>query len=314
MTLSYWGRLLSYHSTELIQKKLFECYKELPIDNINETSYNNCYRFIYFLKHGENFFKQAEHSPYSIQPMLLFYGVSQLIKACLLTVDPNYPETSSVLAHGVSSRKRKKQQYSFLKDEVKIQKNGLFPHIAKKLYNINHLETEKYSMEYLFKHIAEMDEIITFHTSKSCFNKVEFKDNFFILTDQISQHYHLSAYRFAEYLCDKYGFSIFKNINNEVYITKEGGMYYDIQPFSYNMSDQLYYLPSDRDSLSLLPELLSHYLILYNLSMISRYETEWWYDLLLTAPNSDYPFILRYLEIVKRKIPFFVYEFLKDTI
>ena len=61
-----------------------------------------------------------------IQPILLFYGFVHLIKACLLQQDPCYPENTSVFAHGVTTRKRKKQQYEFLKDEVKFQKNGLF--------------------------------------------------------------------------------------------------------------------------------------------------------------------------------------------
>ncbi len=57
--------------------------------------------------------------------MLLFYGMSQLFKACLLTIDPNYPESTTVLAHGVTTRKRKKQGYQFLEDEVKVQKKWI---------------------------------------------------------------------------------------------------------------------------------------------------------------------------------------------
>ncbi len=78
--------------------------------------------------------------------MLLFYGISQLFKACLLTIDPNYPESTTVLAHGVTTRKRKKQGYQFLEDEVKVQKNGLFTHVAEQLFHMKHLESEKFNM------------------------------------------------------------------------------------------------------------------------------------------------------------------------
>ncbi|HZH59978.1 MAG TPA: YaaC family protein, partial [Metabacillus sp.] len=91
----YWERLLSYHSTQIIQKKLEKCYQKLEHENSSALSYDNCYRFIYFLKHGENFFLQANQSPHAIQPILLFYGISQLLKACLIIKDPNYPSTSS---------------------------------------------------------------------------------------------------------------------------------------------------------------------------------------------------------------------------
>ena len=70
-----------------------------------------------------NYIKQLH---FLFKPMLLFYGMGQLFKACLLTIDPNYPESTSVLAHGVTTRKRKKQGYQFLEDEVKIQKNWTY--------------------------------------------------------------------------------------------------------------------------------------------------------------------------------------------
>lgn len=87
-----------------------------------KKSFENCYPFIYYLEHGKNYYELYKVAPFSIQPMLLFYGISQLFKACLLTIDPNYPESTTVLAHGVTTRKRKKQGYQFLEDEVKVQK------------------------------------------------------------------------------------------------------------------------------------------------------------------------------------------------
>ena len=99
------------------------------------------------MEHAQIYYKQAADSPLLIQPILLFYGFVHLIKACLLTIDPNYPENTSVLAHGVSTRKRKKQQYEFLKDEVKFQKNGLFPCMLENMFNIKHLEGDKINHE-----------------------------------------------------------------------------------------------------------------------------------------------------------------------
>ena len=87
-----------------------------------------------------------------------------------------------------------------------------------------------------------------------------------------------------------------------------------IDGVSFHIDKGEFYLPTSRDRLSKLPEILIHYLILYNLSMISRYETEWWYDLLLGSSNDDYPFILRYMEIAKRKIPYFVLNFIEHSL
>lgn len=121
-----------FRSADVAQRFLLQCYKQQQREDAVQRSYTNCYPFLYYLEHGQNFYAAARQSPLSIKPVLLFYGMVQLIKACLLTVDPDYPESTSVLAHGVSTRKRKKQGYEFLDDEVKIQKNGLFTHFSEK--------------------------------------------------------------------------------------------------------------------------------------------------------------------------------------
>ncbi|MDY0394730.1 YaaC family protein [Virgibacillus halophilus] len=41
-------------------------------------------------------------------------------------------------------------------------------------------------------------------------------------------------------------------------------------------STQNIYFPADRKQCLSLPEAVVHYLLLYNLSMLSRYEAEWW--------------------------------------
>jgi hypothetical protein len=316
MKSSTWERLLSYHSTEIVQRKLEKCYEQLSYNNASELSYENCYRFVYYLKHGENFFLQAAQSPPAIQPMLLFYGISQLLKACLITIDPEYPSTSSVLAHGVSSRKRKKQQYHFLKDEIKIQRNGLFPHVATKLFQIQPLESEKYSMELLLKQIAEMNELFLFHHSKVNFIDVEVTKDQILITGDTAQLFHLSSERLAEYLVERFLYSLATEIDHQgVFLKSHTSLTtFNCMPFLLHLEEGKYYLPTSRDTFSKIPELLVHYLLLYNLSMISRYETEWWYDLLLNTSNDDYPFILRYLEIAKRKIPYLVLDFLKHTL
>lgn len=316
MKSSTWELLLSYHSTEIAQRKLEKCYEQLSYNNASGLSYENCYRFVYYLKHGENFFLQATQSPPAIQPMLLFYGISQLLKACLITIDPEYPSTSSVLAHGVSSRKRKKQHYHFLKDEIKIQRNGLFSHVATKLFQIQPLESEKYSMELLLKQIAEMNEVFLFHHSKINFIDVELTKDRILITGDTAQLFHLSSKRLAEYLVERFSYSLTTEIDQHHVLLKGDAPMatFNCMPFSLHLEEGKYYLPTSRDTFLKMPELLVHYLLLYNLSMISRYETEWWYDLLLSTSNDDYPFILRYLEIAKRKIPYLVLDFLKHTL
>lgn len=49
--------------------------------------------------------------------------------------------------------------------------------------------------------------------------------------------------------------------------------------------------------------LQSHYLILYNLSMLARYETEWWHTCMTYKETLDYPVIKSFLTDSSRQVP-----------
>ena len=102
-----------FFSASSSQLFLRKCYSQLHIAEAEQKSYQNCYPFIYYLEHAKTYYEQANLSPLSIKPILIFYGFAQLLKACLLTIDPNYPESTSLLAHGVTTRKRKNNNMNF---------------------------------------------------------------------------------------------------------------------------------------------------------------------------------------------------------
>ena len=62
-----------------------------------------------------------------------------------------------------------------------------------------------------------------------------------------------------------------------------------------------------------IPEIINHYLLMYNLSMIARYETEWWYELLSQYISDDYVMIERYMEIAEDKFPAYIMMLLEET-
>ncbi len=166
-----------------------------------KKSFENCYPFIYYLEHGKNYYELYKAAPFSIQPMLLFYGISQLFKACLLTIDPNYPESTTVLAHGVTTRKRKKQGYQFLEDEVKIQKNGLFTHVAEQLFHMKHLEAEKFNMLELMGNIPELQNLFRYSQKVSTLYKIDSTNkNELSFSVNILDRLHMTKERFSRYI------------------------------------------------------------------------------------------------------------------
>lgn len=299
---------LSASSSQLFLKKR---YHRLHISEAEQKSYQNCYPFIYYLEHAKTYYEQANISPLSIKPILLFYGYVQLLKACLLTIDPNYPESTSLLAHGVTTRKRKKQQYEFLQDEVKVQKNGLLTCVAEKLFQLKHLEGEKFTMETLINEIPEMQNSSLFSTKK--FEPLISTSNGYLLSKSILDCYQMTSNRFLDFIQSKTKqVFLLHEVNDDLLLINDDTLPYNsTSPIRYHTELQLFMLSLNKHSNGyILPELLSHYLLLYNLSMIARYETEWWSELSKTTPNDDYPTIIRFLQTTQIKTPFLVFNWL----
>lgn len=304
-----WKSYSSFFSAEYCQRYLKNSYQKHRIDHPEQKSYENGYAFLYYLEHGKIYYEQAGKAPLILKPILLFYGLVHLIKACILTVDPAYPETTVVLAHGVSTRKRKKQNYVFFQDEVKLQKNGLFPFISEKLFHMKHLEGEKVIMEELLQLIPELDELFALMTGAGTFKKLDQEEDYLIIPEEILDSYHMTDNRFKDYLTAKLGESIAFSEDLMGFSLQEDVLE-AASPLKYNYEGGFYALPAKKGSYVDFPELLIHYLLLYNLSMIARYETEWWSELSKMMPNSDYPFIDTFLQITMEKGPFLIYQIL----
>ncbi|MFC3883433.1 YaaC family protein [Bacillus songklensis] len=306
----------TFYSATYTQEYLYHCYREKDLPEAEKKSFENCYPFIYYLEHSQNYYNVGFNAPLAIKPMLLFYGMTQLLKACLLTIDCDYPHNTSVLAHGVSTRKRKKQSYDFLDDEVKVQKHGLFSHIGQVMFHVEQLEGNKYSMFHLLSLIPELSSLfMEYQKEPTCFKISTCLEDTFQFPNFVLDQYHMSQDRFCTYLQEKTGLP-FKHLRNEgdclmFYLDQQIDLNF-CSPLMYHLYDQGYYFPFNRERIDYFPEILSHYLLLYNLSMISRYETEWWYELLHTYTSNDFPFISKFLSISGEKIPYLLSDFLEN--
>jgi hypothetical protein len=304
-----WKNYSCFFSAEYCQQYLKSCYQKQNIDHPEQKSYENGYAFLYYLEHGQIYYQQAKKSPLIIKPILLFYGLVHLIKACILTVDPAYPETTAVLAHGVSTRKRKKQNYLFTQDEVKLQKNGLFPFMSEKMFHMKHLEGEKVVMEELLQLIPELNDLFFQLQGKKTFVPLHENHNHLFIPETILDHFHMTEGRFKEFFASKFKRELDFSSEGLSFLLNEQHLT-ETSPLSYNLEGQSYSLPLSKGKLFNFPELLVHYLLLYNLSMIARYETEWWSELTKMMPNHDYPFICSFLDVTMEKGPFLIYQYL----
>ncbi|PAD57706.1 hypothetical protein CHH92_23825, partial [Bacillus sonorensis] len=307
-----WKELELFYSVETAQNFLEMVYKNLGMDDAKKNSYKNGERFIFFLKHAEAFYKQAKMASIEIKPILLFYGMAQLLKACILTSDPSYPSHTSVLAHGVTTRKRKKQNYLFYEDEVKIQRNGLCMHVIQSLFQLKGLEDERFSMKQLLVNIPEINNVLSFQKRENPMVKAVLDKGCIRLPAYTADAYNMSAQRFIEHV--KYHLNWVLSGKDKDWLTFSADQkeYHPSTSTSllFDLESGTFLFPAARDRFLKLPEILIHYLIAYNLSMIARYETEWWYDLLLQCASDDYVIIQQFLHITEKKFPYYIAKLL----
>lgn len=308
---NYWDPFLPYQSAPFSQNYLRSIYEKREIKEAVSKSYQNGYTFVYYLIHGKRFFDQARTSPYEIKPLLLFYGTVQFCKACLLTVDQDYPENSTVLAHGVSTRKIKKQNFQFLHDSILIQKKGLFPHMAATLFGLGPLEGKKLRMEDLFHYLPDLNSLYKKIKGRRLCRPVEKGEKgSFQVERKLLIDLQMSEERFFRFFKDL--FIPNRDLSSKPYFGLKTVQSSEKKtPFLIDLEGH-YYLPTAKEDYPILPELLVHYLILYNLSMICRYETEWWNDLFLQRSSQDISFIQAFIELTERKIPYLISQFLEN--
>jgi hypothetical protein len=308
-----WKSYSFFFSAENTQVFLKNKYLKQKIENPEQKAFENCYAFIYYLEHGQVYYKQAESSPLIIKPILLFYGLVHLIKACILSINPLYPENSSVLAHGVTTRKRKKQNYQFFHDEVKFQKHGLFPYMSDTMFHMEQLEGDKLSMGELLKMLPECDELFSKLEGTRNFVKLEELGGHLLIPEKILDHFHMSANRLRDFLYSKFH-DQFLFSGESLTFTIGDSIFKKPSPIKYHLEEKFLAFPIHKDHFFHLPELLVHYLLLYNLSMIARYETEWWGELTKMMATKDYPFIHSFLDLTIEKGPFLIYQYLAGEI
>ncbi|CQR45790.1 hypothetical protein BN1058_00028 [Paraliobacillus sp. PM-2] len=303
-------------SQENARDYLNHCYQKQEIKNHKKWSYHNCERFYYMIKHGLTYYKTGDQSPVMIRPLLYYYGMMHLIKACLLTIIPSYPKSTTLLAHGLSTRKQKKQNYQLLRDEVKIQQKGLFPYFSTHLFQVKTFTKEKFLIEHLLQAIPELDTLFSLQQQQSNFIMVG-KINEYTLTfpEKILDIYHVSQNRFIEKLQAYINIASINKVNSGFQLLLHEPVAVMVnQPLYFHSQNACIYFPLNNHIPFQNHEMMHHFMLLYHLSMLARYESEWWGDFVQTQQSSDYSIITQFLNVTSKKVPSYLGYYLQQYI
>jgi hypothetical protein len=309
-----WGLFLYFESTPTTKDYLFRSYSRLESEkDATRLAFENTQKLIYLLKQGAAYFNSAKHSDIIVRPLLLYYGITSLMKAIILIKDPYYPRTTSVLQHGITTRKKKKSNYIFQQDEIKVQKDGLLP-LFSQLVIADPLKLHsKYKVSDLFGLIPELQDSfsllfqrktminlrVTRESPSSCifsFSKKELEENSLAFSDAISM------------------FPVNILANEEIVILSEEELSFTLitskscylperdnaQIFRDYRGDYFFYF---RNPLSISNDIIVYNMLMYILGMLCRYDTELWGEILFSFNSNDLFIIEEFLNLALRKFP-----------
>ncbi len=325
-----WDTFVYFESEPTTKQFLQMIYEKTDKNHGYKHAFANTSKFIYFIKQGKEYFFSASKSDLLVKPLLIYYGMMSLLKAVILTRDPNYPSRSGVLRHGLTTRKLKKSNYQFHDDEIKIQKDGLlslyYTLITEK--PINDIEGNKYKIKELLSLLPELHESYQrlyqeqiiypiFFTKPLSPSKNEFKISSSILSlyqEDSSQLLH-ALNRYSNH--KNHPFTLVSEQTDYLtFVWMKSDNITTVSTFQHPMFTLDYkgrsYLRPFKENSFFLPEMMIDYMLMYNLGMLCRYDTELWGEIIFSFASEDMYIINEFVNLTLRKFPNLILNALFD--
>lgn len=324
---------LFYENEMFARSFLKQRYTSLGIDKPDSAAFKNVQSFNAYIRQARAIFQSLNQRDLWVQPLLLYYGMMSFMKAWILTLDIHYPQNTSVLRHGLSTRKRKKEAHPFFQDEIRVQKEGLFP-LAASLLGSPLLTGDSYTppeligmisdLQMSYQRIFHQDSLfpVIIQTART----IHSQGMTFRIPETILDRLHLTSTSFVQKLNQVIGFPLFNLMEQEQRDSFLTLIWHhpDVQhvdqwqhgfrhPWFYEDKKGDYYLwCGNNRPIQPISELLAQFMLLFSLSMICRYETPLWGEIIYTSTTEDAILIQQLLTLVQRKFPQLILQKLAD--
>jgi hypothetical protein len=326
-----WEEYLVLENEVATRVLLKEKYQNMEIPNPERVAFKNAHPFICYIKQARSIFQTFHRNSLWVQPLLLYYGTMALFKAFVLTKEIDYPQNTFVLRHGLSTRKRKKQSYQFFKDQIRVQRDGLFPLVAK-ILQCPVLSGESFTAEELFSVIPELQVRYQQFFSTPSLTPVNIDKEYtdqgmrFFIQERVLNQLHLSPNSLVEKLNAQVGYPLFSldvsvSMDKNIYLLWKHPEISHVQkwhqgfghPWFFENIKGDFYLWINHAHHSTPPcEILAQYMLLFALGMLCRYEATLWGEMICSYIPEEMVLIQQFLSITKRKLPHLVLNQLRE--
>ncbi|MBA4541945.1 MULTISPECIES: YaaC family protein [Thermoactinomyces] len=314
------------------QRFLLNAYQKSGTPQPEKMAFRNAAAFSAYIRQALSIFRPGREENIWMQPVLDYYGMMSLIKAWILTRVPDYPQNTSVLRHGLSTRKRKRESYRLLEDEVRIQKEGLYPLVAGLLGNPPDAG-DSYRLKTLFSFLSDLsasyerimgetplipvtvgrqtslyaDEAMPLEIAETVLDRIHLTPEAFVSR---LNHYSKGALFSLGTPVIRSGLLQLRWSHPDVRHVNdwEKGFHH---PWFYEDKKGNHYLWFGNDCLGTpVDELLVHFMLLFALSMLCRYEPPLWGEIMLDHTGEEQILVCGLLRLIPRKVPHLVLNLL----
>lgn len=305
-----WDTFVYFENEQTASEFLRGRYADQGMDPVQRHVYQATPKFIFSFKQAREYYRAAEHCDILTKPLLLYYGMMALSKALITSYDPEYPSTTSVLKHGLSTRKLKRDDYSFAEDEVRVQKDGIF-HVLHRILDGPPFEAQhRFQMKQLLAVIPELIPTYERLYGTPQVTRLDVQDR----TWHVPRQFVAGSEKTKEELLDllnhhgseslRFSFPEGMDDAGVLRIAFEGEENEDRHhPLLLHDFSGQPHLRFPHEGNLVLPEISVHYMIMFVLGMLCRYETERWGEMILTFSSHDTFLINEFLNVSMRKFP-----------
>lgn len=310
-----WDTFVYYENEQTSSDFLRQCYEKAGLEQVSKWVYQATPKFIFAIKQAREYYRAAEHCDILTKPLLLYYGMMALSKALITSRDPEYPSTTSVLKHGLSTRKLKRDEYAFADDEVRVQKDGIF-HVLHSTLNGPPLENQqRFRMKELLAVIPELMFSYQRLYGQPQVCSLDVRDEAPHLVWHLPRQFVSGCEKTKEELLDllhrhggehvRFSFPDGQDETGVLRLRLEqvGVRAHPTHPLVLHDFAGQPHLRYPHENDLVLPEISVHYMVMFVLGMLCRYETERWGEMILTFSSHDTFLINEFLNVSMRKFP-----------
>ncbi|WP_018131387.1 YaaC family protein [Effusibacillus pohliae] len=311
-----WDTFVYFENEQTASRYLRDQYEKSGLPEPQRAAYQATPKLIFGIKQARQYYRAAETCDIMTKPLLLYYGMMSLARALIACRDPDYPTTTSVLKHGLSTRKLKRDSYCFIQDEIRVQKDGLFVVLHEMLGGSRFSERQRVVMKDLLAVLPELIPCYQRLYGLPCVCEFEQKSDehhtYWDLPRWILQARGYTREEFLNML-NRMHTDPSSQANRPVFYLQEcdppGRLHlHHGSPVAHHplligdVTGKMhirYPLAGD----FLLPEISLHFMVMFVLGMLCRYETERWGEMILTFLSQDVYLINEFLNLSMRKFP-----------